>query len=118
MKIRYIAEQEAIARFARRGPAIFPGHCASEALKEQSGVIRVFIRCTDEVEKRARIANEYGIPETDIESTRKRFDKKRANYYYSNTAKKWEDFRNYDLVLDSAVLGADTCVNILKSCLL
>lgn len=114
----YVAEQEVIVRFAQRGSAIFLGHCASEALKEQNGVVRVFIRCTDEMDKRARISREYGIPEADIENTRKRFDKKRANYYYANTAQKWDDFRNYDLVLDSAVLGVDTCVNLLKACLL
>lgn len=114
----YVAEQEIITRFARRGPAIFLGHCASEALKEQGGVVRVFIRCTDQAKKRTRIVNEYKIPEADMETTRKRFDKKRANYYYSNTRKKWEDLRNYDLVLDSAVLGVDTCVQILKTCLM
>lgn len=112
----FIAEQEVIQRFARKGPAVFLGHCAAEALKDQKGVARVFIRCTDDDEKKQRIIKEYGIPESDIDSTKKRFDKKRANYYYANTTKKWDDFRNYDMVLDSSALGADTCVNILKSC--
>lgn len=114
----YVAEQEIITRLAHNGPAIFLGHCASEALKEQTGVIRVFIRCTDAAQKRARIANEYKIPEADIESTRKRFDKKRANYYNSNMSQRWDDLRNYDLILDSAALGTDACVNVLKACLL
>lgn len=113
----YVAEQDAIRRFACGGPAVFLGHCAAQALTEQEGVARVFIRCTDEEEKRARILGEYGIPEAELDGTRRYFDRKRANYYEANTREKWDDFRNYDLVLDSAALGADTCVNILKACL-
>lgn len=113
----FVAEQEVIRSFASGGPAIFLGHCASEALREEKGVARVFIRCRDDAQKRRRIAEEYGIPRTDIDSVRKRFDKKRANYYYANTARKWEDPRNYDLVIDSSVFGEDGCVNALKACL-
>ena len=50
-----------------------------------------------------------------MEKTKKYFDKKRANYYYANTSKHWDDMDNYDIILDSAVLGIDGCVSILKS---
>ena len=60
---------------------------------------------------------DYRIPRDKIESTMYRFDKKRANYYYANTLKKWDDLRNYDMVLDSGVLGIDGCVAVLKSVL-
>lgn len=43
-----------------------------------------------------------------------KFDHKRANYYYANTAKKWADFNNYDLILDSGTLGVDGCISALK----
>lgn len=62
-----------------------------------------------------RIAEDYGISEYRIESTRKRFDAKRARYFYANTAKKWDDFDNYDIVLDSAKLGVDGCVAVLAT---
>ncbi|MGM9607638.1 MAG: AAA family ATPase [Oscillospiraceae bacterium] len=113
----FVAEQREIQLFARRGRAIFLGHCASEALKGQEQVVRVFIRCTDEAQKKARIMEDYGIPETAVESTQKRFDKRRANYYYANTGRRWDDFKNYDMVLDSAVLGVDGCVAALKGLL-
>lgn len=114
----FIAEQAAIKTLADQGRAIFLGHCAAEALKDKEGVVRVFIRCSDAEEKRRRIVAGYGIPEGGAEKTRRRFDKKRANYYYANTAKKWDDMRSYDLVLDSGVLGIDGCVNVLKSLLI
>lgn len=110
----FVAEQEAIRNLSMNGKAIFLGHCASEVLKEQSGVIKVFIRCSDPIEKKKHIVQDYGIPEIEAESTRKRFDKKRSNYYASNTGRKWHDPTNYDILLDSAKLGIDGCVDLLK----
>jgi hypothetical protein len=46
-----------------------------------------------------------------------RFNKKRANYYYANTGRKWRDYRNYDIVLDSAVIGIEGCVAVLSGVL-
>ena len=68
----------------------------------------------DKNAKQERIRREYGINVQDIEAVRKRFDKKRANYYLTNTSKKWDDFHNYDIVLDSTKFGINGCVNILE----
>ena len=110
----YVAEQEIIQRLARRGPAIFLGHCAAEALKEEKSMVKVYIRCSDEEEKRKRILEDYGIAKEEVDAIRKKFDKKRSNYYQANTQKRWEDMKNYDIVLDSATLGIDGCVDMLE----
>ena len=111
----YVAEQAVIRRLAGNGPAVFLGHCASEALKEYRGVMNVFIRCTDEGAKRRRIADEYRIPESQMDIVRRKFDKKRANYYYANTEKKWDNLKNYDIVLDSGKLGIAACADMLRA---
>lgn len=110
----YVAEQAVIRRLAAGHPAIFLGHCASEALKDYEGVVRVFIRCTDEEEKKERIIEQYKIPKSQADLVRRRFDRKRAVYYYANTAQKWDDLKKYDLVLDSARLGVKQCADILS----
>ncbi len=112
----FAAEQEAIRSLAAKGPAVFIGHCASEALKDKPGVLRVFIRCADEAKKKERIAREYNIAGKDIDSVRKKFDRKRAAYYYANANKKWDDFRNYHIVIDSGILGIEKSADILKVC--
>lgn len=109
----FVAEQEVIRRMAAEGPAIFVGHCAAEALKDREGVLRVFIR-SDEEQKKWRIQQKYGIAESKVESTMRRFDNKRENYYSANTAKKWKDSGNYDIILNSGVLGVEGCVQVLK----
>lgn len=109
----FLAEQREIQQLAAQGPAIFLGHCAAEALKKHHGVIKVFIRANKE-EKKKRIMRDYGIPENDVESTRKRFDNKRSKYFYANTTKHWYDMKNYDIILDSSQLGINGCVSVLK----
>ncbi|HIY18907.1 MAG TPA: cytidylate kinase-like family protein [Candidatus Blautia avistercoris] len=109
----FVAEQAAITKLASYGPAIFVGHCASEALKEKHQVLHVFIK-SNTADKKARIMEEYHIPEEKVETAMRRFDKKRSNYYYANTARKWTDNENYDLVLDSGKLGLDGCVAAIK----
>lgn len=112
----FVAEQAVIKDLAANGKAIFLGHCASEALKDHKGVVHIFIRASKE-EKKKRIIADYNIPESEVGTMIRRFDKKRANYYYANTAKKWSDINNYDIVLDSSQLGIDGCVNVLKGLL-
>ncbi len=110
----FVAEQAIIRNLCANGPAVFLGHCAAQALKDCKGVVNVFIRCSDQEEKKKRIITDYGINEAQVEATIKRFDKKRANYYYANTTKRWNDPSNYDIMLDSAKLGVEGCVSLLK----
>ena len=112
----FVAEHLAIREFADRGPAIFLGHCASEALKDRKNVVTVFIKSSMEARKR-RIMEEYGIPEGEVNAAVRRFDKKRSGYYQTNTMKKWRDLQHYDLVLDSSTLGVDGCVSALRGIL-
>ncbi len=112
----YIEERNAISDFSKIGRSIFVGHCASEVLKEERGVLRVFIRANDGF-KHDRIVTEYGIEEKDADAICRRFNKKRSNYYTFNTSKVWSDPANYDIVLDSSTLGIEGCVNAIAALL-
>ena len=41
-------------------------------------------------------------------------DKQRASYYNFYTGRKWGDIQNYDLTIDSTMLGIDNTVKIIK----
>lgn len=113
----FVAEQETIRNFASNGKAIFVGHCASESLKGTQGVVKVFIRCSDNSQKNKRIIEKYGISPDKAEATRKKFDNKRAHYYQCNTGEHWNDLSRYDIVLDSGTIGIDGCAAALKGLL-
>jgi cytidylate kinase len=110
----FVTEQEEIQRLAKQGRAIFLGHCASEALKDEEGVVKVFIHCSDNKIKQERIVKNYGIEKSQAERVSERFDRKRANYYQANTHNKWKDYGHYDIVIDSAVIGVEGCVAMLS----
>ena len=110
----FLDEQLEIRRLAMEGPAIFLGHCACDALKDQKGVVKVFIHSENEEEIKKRITKDYGIAPEEAESTRRFYNMKRAGYFRANTGHDWKDLKNYDVVLDSAKLGIEGCVNILK----
>lgn len=112
----YLAEQAAIQSLAQNGSAVFMGHCASEALKDRKGVVKVFIHA-DDAFKQKRIQEDYQISPNRMEFLRKKYDKKRANYYRANTMKRWDDYRNYDIMLNSGELGIEGCVKVLKGLL-
>lgn len=109
----FIAEQQAIRTFAADGPSIFLGHCACEALKGLPGVVKVFIKANygDRIK---RAVEEYGFPPEAANAVIKKFDKKRANYFYANTSRKWDDLSGYDIVLDSSAISVDLCAKVLS----
>ena len=92
------------------------GHCASEALKDRKDVVKVFIYA-DDAFKQQRIQEDYQISPNRMDLVRRKYDKKRANYYRANTMKRWDDYRNYDIVLNSGELGIEGCVKVLKGLL-
>ena len=112
----YLAEQAAIQSLTQNGSAVFMGHCASEALKDRKGVVKVFIHADEEFKKQ-RIQEDYQISPNQMDLVRRKYDKKRANYYRANTMKRWDDYRNYDIVLNSGELGIEGCVKVLKGLL-
>ena len=110
----FLDEQLEIRRLAMEGPAIFLGHCACDTLKDQKGVVKVFIHSENEEEVKNRITKDYGIAPTEAESIRRFYNKKRAGYFRANTGNDWKDLKNYDVVLDSSKLGIEGCMNVLK----
>lgn len=109
----YMAEQEIVKQMAMEGAAVFVGRCAAAALKEQQEeVLRVFIHA-DNTYRRKNAVTQYEIPEDSAESVIRRYDRKRAAYYGTNTGKGWRDWNNYDIILDSSALGVSGCVNAL-----
>ncbi|MCI8776425.1 MAG: cytidylate kinase-like family protein [Oscillospiraceae bacterium] len=107
-------EIEIIRKLSGNGPAVFVGRSASIALKGRKDTLRVFIHADEEF--RFSRAKEYGIDESKVKSTLKKYDKRRENYYKLSTSMNWKDISHYDLVLNSATMGIDKCAEIILDC--
>ena len=101
-----------IKELAEKESCIIIGRCADYILKDFENVISVYIHapleaCIQGVEKIAPVKN----PKQYILTT----DKRRAAYYHYFTGQDWKDANNYDLCLDSSVLGYEKCIEVIKA---
>ena len=55
----------------------------------------------------------FGISESEAFDRISKTDRRRANYYNFYTGKKWGEITNYDLALDSSVLGVEGTAKII-----
>ena len=108
----YQAQKKAIEEAAKRGSCIFVGRCADYILKSRPDVLRVFIYADRDIRKR-RAIEEYGEIEEYIDEFMYQTDKRRRIHYENYTNQKWGSRENYDLMLNSGVLGLDKCVELL-----
>lgn len=107
-------ERKVILMLAHKGPCVLLGRCA-DAILEEANVesLNVFIYA-DDIHRAARVGEliESRNP-SDIQKAMKRHDSARHSYYQQFTGKHWGDARNYNLCLDSGMLGYDTCVKLI-----
>ena len=98
-------QSDVIRMIADNGPAIFIGRCADYILREL-GCIDVFITALDEVRVK-RISERLGISADEAESLMKKKDSGRESYYNYFTFGHWGVASNYDLCIDSSILGIE-----------
>ena len=110
----FMAQYDSIKKLAQEENCIIVGRCADYALKDDPGLISIFIKANMDA-KIKRIMRIYDYTESKARDTIIKTDKKRASYYNFYSNKKWADSRSYDLCIDSSELGIDNTVKFLKS---
>lgn len=110
----FIAQKKVILKCAQEGPCVIVGRCADYILrKAQIPCLNVFIH-SDMEQRKERVLQRYGsIKNVGIEKRLIKKDKQRKTYYKYYTDQNWGHYRNYDVSLDSSLLGEDTCVDII-----
>ena len=106
--------QEAIEETAARGDVVIVAHAASHALSGREGVLRVLVTASATTRAR-RVAESRGIPEKDAEKVVKDADAARADYlrrFYGVTA---EAPTQYDLVVNTDVLGIERAAELVTA---
>jgi cytidylate kinase len=108
----FAAETEVVMELASREECVIVGRCADFILKNKVKTLSVFLYSS--FEKRQQTAMEkHNIAPEDVESRLKKYDKKRADFYNTNTTKKWGDPASYDMCLDTGKLGYEMCADII-----
>ncbi len=108
----FLAQFDAIRRLAGEGSCVIVGRCADYVLKDDPDAVSVFIKA-DMPSKISRAVKYYGIEEHKAEDRIRKADKQRASYYNYYATATWGDVDNYDLVVDTGVLGVEGAVELI-----
>ena len=99
-------QSQTIEKIAQQGSAVIVGRCADYILRENGNTLNVFL--TSPLEVRAeRIAQRQGMSFEDARAKAEEKDRKRAEYYNYYTFGNWGAAENYDLCIDSSILGIE-----------
>ena len=109
----FAAETQVVYELVEKGPCVIVGRCADFILKNKVKTLDVFIYSSLDKRKQTAMAAPHNIPEDEVENRIKKYDKKRGDYYNTNTNKQWSSKFSYDLCLDSGTLGYDMCAEII-----
>lgn len=96
-------QSDVIAEIADKGPAIFIGRASNYVLRNRK-CLDVFI-CAPMEDRKARVCEREGIPEDEAESYIFKKDRGRAEYYNFFSFGHWGKSSDYDLCIDSSLLG-------------
>lgn len=109
----FIIQSNVIKNVAAKESCVIVGRCADYILRDEPGLIRVFVHGKEE-DKLHRIIHQYGVPEADAKGLMVKTDKKRSSYYNYYADGKWGRAENYDLALNTSALGIDGAVELIK----
>ena len=98
----FLAQFDAIKNIAKEGPCVIVGRCADYALADFPNVVNVFLHA-DLQDRIVRIARRHDLT-----------DAKAKDYYNYYTSKKWGDAAGYDLSLNTATLGIDGTIHMIR----
>ena len=103
-----------IQEVAKEESCIIIGRCADYLLRDKDYVKRLFFYAPKK-DCIARVKEQNGGTEKEIEKKIERIDKYRADYYKYYTGNEWNDVRNYDFCLDTSSLSYDKLIQVVKA---
>ncbi len=108
----YTMQRKVILELAEKGDCVIVGRCADYILRDREDTLHTFIHAP--VPYRAdRIVRLYGESEQTPEKRLADKDGKRRVNYEHFTGRTWGAAENFDIALNSAAIGEDTCVELL-----
>lgn len=108
----FIKESELIKQLADKESCVIIGRCADFILNNREDTINIFIY-SDMKNKIERATKFYGLNKEKAEKEITRINKLRANHYKYYTEKVWSNYNNYDLCINSDVLGVEKTADII-----
>lgn len=108
--VLFESQSQIIRALGKRESCIIVGRCANHVLGRHCLSVLIHAPLEDRIQT---IAGRRGIEEKSARSIVKSIDKERRSYYEYFTAKKWLDFSQYDLCINSSRFSKEAIVAML-----
>ncbi len=110
----YRYQADMIRQLAEQGPCVLIGRCADHILRERKDVVRVLVHAPEAfcLQEAAKVDS---LPEQELKRKIAETDTYRAKYYRYYTGQDWLNASNYDIALNSAVLGFEGTADTLEA---
>jgi hypothetical protein len=106
-------QAKVIKELAAQESCIIIGRCADYVLKDNPDVVRLFFYAPlDDCIN--RVVNQNGISAKEAEKKIEKIDKYRADYCKYYTGSDWRNAQKYDFCLNTASMGYDKLVEVVK----
>ena len=112
----YFTQNRIIKELADKGLCVIVGRCADYIVREREDCLNVFIFADNE-SKIERAEKYFNITREEAPAVLKKKDKARANHYKYYTDQEWGMASNYDLCLNSGLIGIEGCVKAIQQVL-
>lgn len=109
----FLIQSDIIREVAAKGGCVIVGRCADYVLRDNPNCFNVFINA-DLATRMDWAMRENDVPADKAKETVQKIDKRRAAYYNYYTSKKFGASSNYHLCVNSAILGRDGTVEVIK----
>lgn len=110
----FLKQAKVIEELYEKENCIIVGRCSDYILKDKPNVIKLFLYASDMNFKIKRKLKYGNLKEENAEKLIKQEDKQRAEYYKYFTSQTWGDKNNFDITIDTSVLGVEETINILE----
>lgn len=109
----YITQTGIIKEISLQESGVFIGRCANDILKDNPRCVKIFLH--GDLDFRVQnLTDIYGFKKVeDIKKKIKKIDKKRSEYYKTYTQREWKDISQYDLIIDTGLLGLSQTVELI-----
>ena len=106
-------QSDAILKAAQEGNCVFVGRCADYVVREMDRVVSVFITANLD-ERAARVMERHGCDREEALKIIHSKESTRSSYYNYYTGRKWGDGANYDLCVNSSLLGIEGTARLIS----
>lgn len=110
----YTAAANVITKLARQKPCVIVGRLSEQILKENPKLVKLRLYAPYE-DKLKRCMEDYHLSKEQAQKNMELFDKRRAEHFAHYVGGDVAEPHHYDAVLNSGVLGIETCCKIAQT---